>query len=107
MSQDDMPTIYNAARRCSELFEDILGSTECGTSKYLRAEELRGRFGLWTAYIGVFAAIRASLDARLDGFEKIREMILELVEMTQRNLQWGRHACFPSLINSRVDVKTA
>lgn len=64
-------------------------STGDGSPLFLLAEELRGRFSLWAAYLGVYTAPRASLDARLDGHKKIRDMVLELVEMVQRNLQWG------------------
>ncbi|KAM5346199.1 hypothetical protein ACJ41O_009204 [Fusarium nematophilum] len=63
-----------------------------GSPEYLLAEELRGRFSLWSAYIGVYAAPRASLDARLDSHQNLRDMVLELVEMVERSLQWVKTA---------------
>lgn len=95
MSQDESPTIFNTARLCSDLFERILESTECGRPLFLRVEELRGQFHLWAAYLGVYAVPRASVDARLDGHKKTKNMLLELLEMVQRNLQWGER--FPFL----------
>lgn len=83
-------TIYDGAMLCSDLFDQILEPTGNG-SQWLLAEELRGRFGLWAAYVGVYAAKRASLDARLDGHKKIKSMVLELVEMVEKNLRWGNY----------------
>jgi hypothetical protein len=60
---------------------------------FLPAEELRGRFHLWATYLGVYAVPRASVDARLDCDKETKNMLLELLEMVQRNLQWGD--CFP------------
>lgn len=39
--------------------------------------------------MGVYGAPRTSLDARLNGHKKIKDMVLELVEMAQRNLEWS------------------
>ncbi|RSM04459.1 hypothetical protein CEP52_006828 [Fusarium oligoseptatum] len=50
------------------------------------AEELRGRFNLWAAYAGAFAAPKASLDARLVAHSDIKDMVLELLVMVQRNI---------------------
>ncbi|RKK64383.1 hypothetical protein BFJ69_g16749 [Fusarium oxysporum] len=101
MKQDESPTIYNMARLCSELFERILESTDSGSPLFLPAEELRGRFHLWAAYLGVYAVPRASVDARLDDDKKTKNMLLELLAMVQRNLQWGE--CFPFLIPLATD----
>jgi hypothetical protein len=101
MRQDESPNIYNTARLCSELLERILESTDSGSQLFLPAEELRGRFHLWAAYLGVYAVPRASVDARLDGDRKTKNMLLELLQMVQRNLQWGD--CFPFFIPLATD----
>jgi len=85
----DTPTIYDTARICSKLFEQNLETLDNGSAKFLLAEELHGRFNLWAAYIGAFAAPRASLDARLISHEDVKGMVLELLEMVQENLEWG------------------
>ncbi|KAH7153365.1 hypothetical protein EDB81DRAFT_648834, partial [Dactylonectria macrodidyma] len=82
------PTIYDTARRCSELFDRIIGSMQNQSPEINSAEELLGRFRLWTSYVGVFAVPRASLDARLKGHTKVKDMVLELLEMLERNLHW-------------------
>jgi hypothetical protein len=101
MRQDECPTIYNTARLCSELFIRIVESTGSGSPLFLPAEELRGRFHLWAAYLGVYAVPRVSFDSRLNDDKKTKCMVLELLEMVQRNLQWGE--CFPFLISLATD----
>ena len=63
----------------SKHFEHRLKTTGGTVGDYLAIEELRGRFTQWAAYIGGFAAPRASLDARLARHEDMRDMMLELL----------------------------
>lgn len=95
MSQDTdrevSTTIYDGAMLCSDLFDQILESTGNESQLFSLAEELRGRFSLWAAYLGVYAAKKASLDARLDGHKNIKSMVLELVERVEKNLRWGNY----------------
>ena len=81
--------IYNAALRCAILFDDCIGTESKGPVS-LAAEELRSRFNQWAAYIGAFAAPRASLDARLASHSSTKDMVLELLAMVRENLQWGK-----------------
>jgi hypothetical protein len=46
---------------------------------------------LWAAFVGAFAAPKASLDARLQNHGAVREIVLDLLFMLQQNLQWGTH----------------
>ncbi|KAF9886797.1 hypothetical protein FE257_011044 [Aspergillus nanangensis] len=80
--------IYNSARLCSKFFEQRLTRAEIPAGDSLLLEELRGRFNLWAKYVGVFATPRASLDARLASYSEIKDMVVELLDMVQRNLQW-------------------
>ena len=89
MDQNADPTIYDAARLCSKYFGLILDKSEHGSKRHVVAEELRGRFHLWAAYVGAFAAPKASLDARLNVHTDIKGMVLELLDMLQVNLHWG------------------
>ncbi len=89
MEQDTNQTIYDAAQNCSKLFERKLKTTVKASADFVFAEELNGRFHIWAAYVGVFATPKASLDARLASYEDIKDMVFELLDMVQRNLQWG------------------
>jgi hypothetical protein len=82
-------SIYNAATICSDLFELYLESPGAAEPRHDLAEELRGRFNLWAAYVGAFAAPKASLDARLVAHSDIRDMVLELLVMVQKNIRQG------------------
>jgi hypothetical protein len=86
----DEDTIYASAGLCSNLLDHILERAKNESESLLLIEELRGRFNLWARYVGVFAAQRASLDARLDPHPDIKDMVIELLDMVRRNLQWGR-----------------
>jgi hypothetical protein len=47
---------------------------------------LRNNFAFWIDYTGALADIGASLDDRLQGHDEIKEMVMELLEMVDRNL---------------------
>ncbi|KAI9684270.1 MAG: hypothetical protein M1822_005743 [Bathelium mastoideum] len=81
--------IYDAAQLCSQHLQHQLETTNGAGEVCLAIEELRGRFNQWAAYVGAFAAPRASLDARLARNGDIRDMVLELLYMIQSNLKWG------------------
>lgn len=82
-------TIYDSARLCSRLIEQSFAKVENNSEKSLIIEELKGHFYLWAKYVGAFAAQRASLDSRLAPFPDIKDMIIELLDMVERNIQWG------------------
>ncbi|KAL5358300.1 hypothetical protein BJX96DRAFT_163655 [Aspergillus floccosus] len=84
----DEDAIYTSARSCSNLLDHILERAKNESESPLLIEELRGRFNLWARYVSVFAAPRASLDARLDPYPDIKDMVIELLDMVHRNLQW-------------------
>lgn len=83
-------SIYDAAQLCSKDFERQLGAADGAVEdNYREIKELWGRFNDWAAYVGAFAVPRASLDARLAPHAKIKNMVLELLDMIQENLEWG------------------
>jgi hypothetical protein len=47
---------------------------------------LRNSFAFWIDYTGALAPVGASLDDRLHGHDEIKEMVVELLEMVERNL---------------------
>ncbi|PVH74790.1 hypothetical protein DL98DRAFT_369618, partial [Cadophora sp. DSE1049] len=52
-------------------------------------EDLKGQFNLWIDYTGALSHPRSCLDARLHTHQDIKKMILEMLEMVHRNLQYG------------------
>lgn len=92
MSQDESDqSIYASATACSRLFDQYIGSSTDPAKRedHDVALELFGRFELWAAYVGAFASPKLSLDARLVDHPEIKEMVLELLIMIQRNLTQG------------------
>jgi hypothetical protein len=83
--------IYAASRECSDVFEGYIASLRRSSQARELLLELRSLFRQWTAYVGAFAVPKASLDARLQNHDAVREIILDLLFMVQQNLQWGIH----------------
>ncbi len=83
--------IYRAAITCSGLFQTYLTASVTSEPRRNIADELCGRFNLWAAYTGAFASPKASLDARLADHEDIKDMVLELLVMVERNIRYGKH----------------
>jgi hypothetical protein len=83
--------IYVASRECSATFDNYISSLPGASQAHGNLLELRGLFRQWAAYVGAFAAPKASLDARLQNHDAIREIVLDLLFMLQQNLQWGTH----------------
>ena len=81
--------IYDASRQCSTLLNEYMIDEAISSELYTTIQELRGRFEAWAAYTGAFALPRASLDARLAPHDDIKNMVLDLLTMLERNLQWG------------------
>src|SRR5271156_1272682 len=48
---------------------------------------LRNSFAFWIDYTGALAPVGASLDDRLHDHDEIKEMVVELLEMVERNLR--------------------
>lgn len=78
--------IYEAARECDRLFELCLTGQPKGQESIAQNHR---RFRLWVAYLGVFARQNASLDTRLIDNPEVRELILLLLSVLQRNLGRG------------------
>ncbi|KAF9891460.1 hypothetical protein FE257_003926 [Aspergillus nanangensis] len=94
-------TIYETARACERGFDrlSILGDE---TYPSTEVKELRGRFGLWIAYLGVFASPKASLDVRLTMHPDLKDIVLELLDMVSRNIAAITDVIFSSIDKSRI-----
>lgn len=97
-------TIYEAASACSELFDQYLASSGTASAKHDMIEEFRGRFNLWAAYVGAFAAPRASLDARLEQHSDIRDVFHDLLVMIEDNIKQGAPNLFLPMLFVSVDL---
>ncbi|KAH7073192.1 hypothetical protein FB567DRAFT_454282, partial [Paraphoma chrysanthemicola] len=82
--------IYHATRTSLKLFEEVLLDLASHDKSCDFVEELTSRFRRWAAYVGALAVPRASLDCRLSGHRNLKEMVLDLIYMLQRNLQWAK-----------------
>lgn len=56
-----------------------------------KMEVIRRDFDLWINYTGALASVGRSLDDRLGADTDIKEMVLELLEMLARNLQYSMY----------------
>ena len=56
-----------------------------------KIEEMERSFNLWINYTGALAAVGRSLDDRLKGHTDIKEMVVELLQMLARNLQYSMY----------------
>jgi len=88
MDQKPPATIFDVANLCSNLFTKYLNHPV--TIQNEVAGELRDRFRMWASYIGVFAEPGLSLDDRLIFHEDVKDQVLKLLYMVQRNVQSGK-----------------
>ncbi|KAI0537277.1 hypothetical protein GGR58DRAFT_472437 [Xylaria digitata] len=86
--------LYDLTDKCYDAFERLV---EADSSSELRDDEspgaaprdllgLKNSFAFWVDYVGALAPVSASLDDRLAGSVEIKEMIIELLEMVERNI---------------------
>ncbi|KAI0891513.1 hypothetical protein F4806DRAFT_482815 [Annulohypoxylon nitens] len=71
---------------CQNLFHRSL-ITPWLTTMGLRLEETRQKFNAWVSYLGVLATGHASLEHRLRFSTEIRDMVMELLCLLERNLR--------------------
>jgi hypothetical protein len=84
--------IYNITDSCFDILERLISGfdAECSLApsdeSFLDIRGLRNNFAFWIDYTGALADIGASLDDRLQGHDEIKEMVIELLQMVDRNL---------------------
>jgi hypothetical protein len=100
LAPEDMNDIYDTVIECTRLFdslaegviidhESVIEDKDNGLRR--RIEETRRSFNLWIDYTGALAAdVSRSLDVRLHEHMDIKEMVIELLEMLARNLQYRK-----------------
>ncbi|KAI0857486.1 hypothetical protein F4860DRAFT_357228 [Xylaria cubensis] len=81
--------ISDWARRCEELFQKLqstlVGHGGIGTH-HRTLRDYSQRFELWAGFIGVFADGGASLDNRLRFYPEVRNLVLKMLRLLERNL---------------------
>ena len=112
--------IYDITNACFDTFEDLVLSADADSSLGQEQEQalvsdapsseelsrdirgLRNGFAFWIDYTGALAPVGASLDDRLHSHDDIQEMVVELLEMVEKNL--GRRE-LPGLLDpSDLDI---
>ncbi|KFY32262.1 hypothetical protein V493_00366 [Pseudogymnoascus sp. VKM F-4281 (FW-2241)] len=96
--------IYDITNACFDTFEDLVSSADAHSFLEQEQEQilssdapsseepphdirgLRNSFAFWIDYTGALAPVGASLDDRLHSNNDIQEMIVELLEMVEKNL---------------------
>ena len=103
---DEMATIiFEITLRCLTIFDKLAsrqdgwilthpfslgGGAKGSTSKSRPSRDflgLRNSFSFWIDYTGALSLMDSSLDVRLLGLTDISSMVIELLEMVERNLQ--------------------
>lgn len=84
--------IYGLADRCDKLFQTLSLATSArkATAEHRVVRDSHQRFELWAGYLGAFADPKASLDSRLRYSPEIRDLVLLLLRILQRNIQHGK-----------------
>lgn len=98
--QNATTVIYDITDACFDVFEHLVTATEGAISEeqdlmttevteesYRDLKALRNSFAFWIDYTGALAPVGASLDDRLQNHDEINAMVVELLEMVDRNLR--------------------
>ncbi|KAK4209364.1 hypothetical protein QBC37DRAFT_404385 [Rhypophila decipiens] len=81
--------IYSRARDCQTLFTTYLKVKR----KYgQQISEYDSRFLAWTSFLGVFARQSASLDRRLEYHVDIKDLVIGMLRVLEKNLRYGGYS---------------
>ena len=81
--------IYDLSGKCNNLFGDVLSVLSRSDKHYQIVLGHRKQFEFWTEALGVFARLQVSLDSRLKFRPDIRDMVIQLLEVLKRHIQYG------------------
>jgi hypothetical protein len=83
-------SVYELTACCSQSFEELLQLLSKAKADVFDAAETQvGRLNIWTSNVGALANKNASLDYRLRNSHDIKEMIIQLLQLMDRNLRRG------------------
>lgn len=83
-----MTEIFDLAQKCKSAFLNILCLPKASTIHVI--EVLHDEFEQWASYLGVFAHFSVCLDTRLMYSDSLRHLIIQLLQISMRNLERGR-----------------
>lgn len=88
-AEHDEGNISGMAGACQDLFQKCTGQQRLSSADRSRAELQRQRFHVWASYLGVFASDNTALDKRLEYSDEVRVIVVQLLELMERNLRFG------------------
>jgi dynamin-binding protein len=87
-ASDGAEPIFELSVQCERLFteqiKELTAKSRMNDAAIL--SELSQRFAAWAAFLGVFAESKVCLDRRLRRHVEIREQVLRLLDIMERNL---------------------
>jgi hypothetical protein len=87
--------IFDLANICEDLFSRYADPNLALPEPKARADLQQQRFEVWASYLGVFARYDVSLDRRLEYSEEIRDLVMQLLSLMRRNLDFGMFPWVP------------
>lgn len=81
--------IFDLANICEDLFSRYADPNLPLPEPKARADLQQQRFEVWASYLGIFAPYDVSLDRRLEYSEEIRSLVIQLLSLMRRNLDFG------------------
>ncbi|KAF3929712.1 hypothetical protein AA313_de0207455 [Arthrobotrys entomopaga] len=82
--------IYDLAEKCEHSFEELLlAYSRVSDKEYRIVLEHQQWFDRWAGFLGVFAIQQTSLDSRLRNVPDIRDLVVQLLGILKRNLQYA------------------
>jgi hypothetical protein len=88
--------IFELASQCRSRFEEYLQEPRLHRKQVM---EFQRRFLTWASFLGVFAPINVCLDTRLAGSPEMKELVVSMLLVLERNLQRGMDSPTPSYDN--------
>jgi hypothetical protein len=90
--------IFEAATQCRRRFEEYLQEPRLHRKQVM---EFQRRFLTWASFLGVFAPSSVCLDTRLADSPEMKELVMSMLLVLERNLQRGMDSPTPSHKNSQ------
>jgi hypothetical protein len=99
---EDAEPILDLAVECETLYTEHITRLEESrkTDDAIVLSELNQRFAAWATSLGVFAEAKVCLDSRLRHHVDIRDQVLRLLSIMERNLAFGMASAINPLGNN-------
>lgn len=94
--------ILDLAHNCRELFVKCTSAHSVLSETHEKIDLQQQRFYVWESYLGVFAPFNASLDKCLQYSDEPRSLVLQMLSVLQRNLEFRKLLFIVILLNKRL-----